>query len=222
MRVGDLASRVIVSVAPSASVREAARTMSGAGVGSAIVLDGPRLAGIVTERDVLGAVAGPADLDETEVAKVMTRDVVVVGPDWEIYEAAAEMAARHIRHLVVGEHGLVLGVVSVRDLLLAGQRVELGNGQWAQLRDSLTFSIRERRKLQRFLLALRGVPVGEADLAALTGLLVGSWSLDLPLPPETVPGKEYAAEFEVLRDAVLAELPELQRAVHPAPGWRRR
>ena len=163
MRVGDLASREIVSVTPSSSVREAARTMTGAGVGSAIVLEGPRLAGIITERDVLDALARPADLDETEVANVMTRDVVVVGPDWEIYEAAAEMAARRIRHLVVGEHGKVLGAVSVRDLLLAGQRVELGNGQWAQLRDSLTFTIRERRKLQRFLLALSGVPVGEAD-----------------------------------------------------------
>ena len=156
------------------------------------------------------------------VGDLASREIVSVGPDWEIYEAAAEMAARRIRHLVVGEHGKVLGAVSVRDLLLAGQRVELGNGQWAQLRDSLTFSIRERRKLQRFLLALRGAPVGEDDLAALTGLLVGSWSLDLPLPPDAVPGKEYAAEFEVLRDAVLAELPELQRAVHPAPGWRRR
>jgi CBS-domain-containing membrane protein len=184
------------------------------------VLEGPRLAGIITERDVLDALARPADLDETEVANVMTRDVVVVGPDWEIYEAAAEMAARRIRHLVVGEHGKVLGVVSVRDLLLAGQRVELGKGQWAQLRDSLTFTIRERRKLQRLLPALSGVPVGEADLAALTGLLVGSWSLNLPLPPDAdaVPEREY----EALGDAVLAKLPELQRAVRPTPGWRRR
>jgi signal-transduction protein with cAMP-binding, CBS, and nucleotidyltransferase domain len=97
------------------------------------------------------------------VGDLASREIVSVGPDWEIYEAAAEMAARRIRHLVVGEHGKVLGAVSVRDLLLAGQRVELGNGQWAQLRDSLTFTIRERRKLQRFLLALSGVPVGEAD-----------------------------------------------------------
>ena len=118
------------------------------------------------------------------VGDLASREIVSVGPDWEIYEAAAEMAARRIRHLVVGEHGKVLGVVSVRDLLLAGQRVELGNGQWAQLRDSLTFTIRERRKLQRLLLALSGVLVGEADLAALTGLLVGSWSLNLPLPPD--------------------------------------
>jgi hypothetical protein len=51
-------------------------------------------------------------------------------------------------------------------------------------------------------------------------LLVGSWSLNLPLPPDAdaVPEREY----EALGDAVLAKLPELQRAVRPAPGWRRR
>jgi CBS domain-containing protein len=55
-----------------------------------VVLDNGRLVGMLTERDILRA-----------VATGVTTDVVTVGPDWEVYEATAEMAARRIRHLVV-------------------------------------------------------------------------------------------------------------------------
>lgn len=221
MRVEDLAARAVVSVAPDRSLREAACAMTDRGVGSAVVLTGDTLTGILTERDVLKAVADGTDLDATPAEKIMTADVVTVGPDWEVYEAAAEMAGKHIRHLVVVEDDRVAGVLSVRDLLLAGQWVQLSEGGWAVLRDPLTFTVRERRKLQRYLLQLRGN--AEPDLADLTGLVVGSWSFDLPLPPdmETL-DKLSPADREALRAAVLAELPELQRAVHPAPGWRRR
>lgn len=223
MKVGDLASRDVVAVEPTDSVRAGAQAMTDAGVGSAIVLDGGQLVGIITERDVLGAVARLIDLDTTDIAKLMTREVVTVEPDWEVYEAAAEMAARRIRHLVVSEHDAVVGVLSVRDLLLAGQRVELGDGAWAQLRDPLTFTVRERRKLQRCLLGMRGIAEADADLGTLVGLLVGSWSFDLPLPPDSAALRALPQDaLAALRDAVLAELPELQRAVHPAPGWRRR
>ncbi len=49
----------------------------------------------------------------------MTGDVVTVGPDWDLVEAAAEMARRRIRHLVVYEGGQLLGILSVRDVLPA-------------------------------------------------------------------------------------------------------
>ncbi len=221
MKVEDLAARAVVSVVPDRSVRQAARAMTDRGVGSAVVLTGDTLAGILTERDVLKAVADGADLDATPAKEIMTADVVTVGPDWEVYEAAAEMADKHIRHLVVAEDDRVAGVLSVRDLLLAGQRVDLSEGGWVVLRDPLTFAVRERRKLQRYLLQLRGN--AEPDLADLTGLVVGSWSFDLPLPADAQTlDKLPPADREALRAAVLAELPELQRAVHPAPGWRRR
>lgn len=223
MKIGDLAARELVAVAPADPVRTAARAMTAAGVGTVIVLDEGRLAGILTERDVLRAVAEEIDPDTCPCADVMTRDVVTAAPDWEVYEAAAEMSARHIRHLVVTEADQVIGIVSVRDVLLAGQRVQLTDGHWAVLRDSVTFSVRERRKLQRYLLELRGAGEDDVDLADLLGLLLGSWSFGLALPPDaatldTLPEGDYAA----LREAVLAELPELQRAVHPSPGWRRR
>jgi CBS domain-containing protein len=221
MRVEDLATSAIVSVAPDQSVREVARAMADRGVGSAVVLTGDTLAGILTERDVLKAVAHGTDLDATPAKEIMTAEVVTVGPDWEVYEAAAEMADKQIRHLVVAEDDRVAGVLSVRDLLLAGQRVEFSEGGWVVLRDPLTFAVRERRKLQRYLLQLGGE--AEPDLTDLTGLVVGSWSFDLPLPPDAQTlDKLPPADRQALCAAVLAELPELQRAVHPSPGWRRR
>jgi predicted transcriptional regulator len=223
VRIGDLATGLIVAVGPADSLRAAARTMVHAGVGSAVVLSDDALAGIVTERDVLRAVASATDLDRTPTGDVMTREVVTVAPDWEVYEAAAEMAARRIRHLVITDGDRVVGVVSVRDVLLAGQRVPLSGDGWAVLRDPLTFTIRERRKLQRYLLGLRGTNETEPGIADLLGLLVGSWSLPLTLPPDAVKlGALSAEDYGALREAVLAELPELQRAVHPSPGWRRR
>jgi CBS domain-containing protein len=223
MKIGALAAGDVVSVAPDELLRTAAQAMTAAKVGMVVVLDDGRLAGVMTERDVLRTVSESMDPDKTPVGDVMTRDVITVEPDWEVYEAASEMAARNIRHLVVSEGERVVGVVSIRDVLLAGQRVQLADGHWAVLRDPLNFTVRERRKLQRYLLELRGTAEADADLADLMGLLIGVWSFDVELPPDaetlgTLPPEDLAA----VREAVLAELPELERAVHPAPGWRRR
>ena len=223
MKVRDLATQAVLAVGPDQPVRAAARLMSDRSVGSAVVESNGRLAGILTERDVLRAVAGDMDLDATPVSDVMTEKVVTVGPDWEVYEATAEMADHHIRHLVIEDGGRILGVLSVRDVLLAGQRVALTNGAWAVLRDPLTFSVRERRRLQRYLLVLRGSRPAEFELAGLIGLLVGSWSFELPLPADPEALRSISAgDYEALRAVVLTELPDLQRAVHPSPGWRRR
>jgi CBS domain-containing protein len=117
MRVRDVASSAVVVIGPEHSVREAARLMARHRVGSAVVSDAEQLAGILTERDVLNLVAQGADPEAAKVAEMMTPDVVTVGPDWDLVEAAEEMARRRIRHLVVFEGGQLLGVLSVRDVL---------------------------------------------------------------------------------------------------------
>jgi CBS domain-containing protein len=117
MRVRDVASSAVVVVGPEHTVRSAANLMARHHVGSAVVTDAEQLAGILTERDVLKLVARGTDPDAAKVAEVMTRDVVTVGPDWDLIEAAEEMARRRIRHLVVYEGGQLLGVLSVRDVL---------------------------------------------------------------------------------------------------------
>jgi CBS domain-containing protein len=119
MKVRDVASSAVVAVGPAQSLRDAAQLMAKHRVGSAVVQDAEQLVGILTERDVLNAVASGTAPDDVSVQEIMTADVVTVGPDWDLVEAAGEMARRRIRHLVVYEGGQLLGVLSVRDVLPA-------------------------------------------------------------------------------------------------------
>lgn len=223
MRVRDLASKKVVEVGPQQSVREASVAMWENKIGSVVIQEDGDLVGILTERDVLKAMATAIDADQTPVADLMTRDVVTVGPDWGVYEAAAEMSARRIRHLVLFEDQKVVGVLSIRDVLLAGQRIELGDGGWAVLRDPLSFTMRERRVLHRYLQKLRDSAWDGTAADDLIRLLVGDWSLDDRDPANAAQLRSIPeATHGALRKAILRELPALQRAVHPAPGWRRR
>lgn len=116
-RLGDIMSREVFSVSPGASVTEVARAMVQGRVGSAMVVDGPWLLGIFTERDVLRAAASGADLTAAAISDWMTKDPITVGPDTDSEEAAGIMATHGFRHLPVVEGDTVLGVVSLRDLL---------------------------------------------------------------------------------------------------------
>lgn len=223
MRIRDLASKKVVEVGPQQSVREASIAMWENKIGSVVIQENGDLVGILTERDILKAMATTIDADQTPVADLMTREVVTVGPDWEVYEAAAEMSARRIRHLVLFEDQKVVGVLSIRDVLLTGQRIDLSDGGWAVLRDPLSFTMRERRMLHRYLQNLRDNVSNGTAADDLIRLLVSGWSFDDPDSGDaaqltSIPEAAHGA----LRQAVFRELPALQRAVHPAPGWRRR
>jgi CBS domain-containing protein len=79
-------------------------------------MDDDALIGILTERDVLKAVASGSRLDDVRISEVMSKDVTTVGPGTSLREAAKIMADRWIRHLPVVDGGRVVGVVSQRDL----------------------------------------------------------------------------------------------------------
>ncbi len=98
------------------TLRAAAERMWRNQTGSLLVVDDDRLTGIITERDVLRAVALGVDLGAATVNEAMTVEVFTVPPDMSLREAAREMAARWIRHLPVVEEGRLLGVVSMRDV----------------------------------------------------------------------------------------------------------
>lgn len=117
----DLVTRQerVVSVSPMATVRDAAKAMAEANVGCTGIMDGDRLIGIFTERDLLRRVLlQNLDVDKVQVSDVMTKDLVSAKPDDNARTAVGLMRQHHIRHLpVVGEDGILLGMLSIRDLI---------------------------------------------------------------------------------------------------------
>jgi CBS domain-containing protein len=117
--IRDLMSPSVVDADPQTSVAQAAAAMVAAGVGSAVIMQGSFLAGILTERDVLRAAASGQDLRVAPVAEWMTPDPQSAGPDVAAEEAAQIMLLHGFRHLPVVEGKQVCGVVSLRDLFAA-------------------------------------------------------------------------------------------------------
>lgn len=116
MQVGELMSQASVTDSESDPLTEAAARMWRQQTGSLLVMDGDRLVGIVTERDIMKAVARGVELATTPVSAVMTTQVLTVSPDTPVSHAARHMAERWIRHLPVVLDGAVVGMVSQRDL----------------------------------------------------------------------------------------------------------
>jgi CBS domain-containing protein len=112
----DLMSTQVALTSPDTSVAEAAASMVRANVGSAIVMQGRFLAGILTERDVMRSAASGEDLRAARVQDWMTPDPQSAGPDTPVEEAAEIMLKNGFRHLPVVDGRMVCGVVSLRDL----------------------------------------------------------------------------------------------------------
>jgi CBS domain-containing protein len=117
--IGSLvADRETYHVDGDLSIRAAARYMTERRVGAVAVLEGDRLAGIVSERDIMGrVVAAGRDLDQTRVRDVMTRDLVVAGAADSHEDGLRMMKQAGCRHLPVVEGDRLVGMVSQRDLL---------------------------------------------------------------------------------------------------------
>jgi CBS domain-containing protein len=114
--VAEHMTRELLTIEPDAPMTEAAKRMASRGVGAIVVLEGERLAGIITERDILKAVA--AGLPEgARVADWMTRHPETIEPDEDTDQAAALMIHGGFRHLPVIEAGRTVGILSIRDLM---------------------------------------------------------------------------------------------------------
>jgi CBS domain-containing protein len=119
MEIGPLLTQRLLLVAPSQTLLEAARRMQDRNVGAAVVQVNGGEPGIITERDVLRAVAEGADLALTPVMDYMTAAPVCATPSSGVVEAARIMGRGGFRHLIVMEDGAVVGMLSIRDLLEA-------------------------------------------------------------------------------------------------------
>ena len=118
MQVREGMSKVVLTVGPGHTLRQAAALMKQRGVGAAVVMDpeseGP---GIITERDLLTSIGDGQDPDEERVSDHLTSDTVFAAPDWSLEQAAVAMIRGGFRHLVVIEGGETIGVISVRDIV---------------------------------------------------------------------------------------------------------
>jgi len=117
--IGNVAAgREIYFLRTDQTVREASRYMTERRVGAVAVLDGSRLVGILSERDVMGrVVARSLDPDQTRVADVMTRDLVVGAMADSHDDGLRKMKQAGCRHLPVVDGDRLVGMVSQRDLL---------------------------------------------------------------------------------------------------------
>jgi CBS domain-containing protein len=118
MQVREGMSKVVLTVGPGHTLRQAAKLMKQRGVGAAVVMDpeseGP---GIITERDLLTSIGDGQDPDEERVSDHLTSDTVFAAPNWSLEQAAVAMIRGGFRHLVVIEGGETIGVISVRDIV---------------------------------------------------------------------------------------------------------
>ena len=115
--VADLMVRDVLTVEPSDTIGEAAEKMNAANVGAVVVMeDMVRIVGIVTERDLLRAVASRARAAEARVRQWMTADPLTIEPETSVEDAARIMFEHNFRHLPVVKDGRALGIVSLRIL----------------------------------------------------------------------------------------------------------
>ncbi|HET8578629.1 MAG TPA: CBS domain-containing protein [Methylomirabilota bacterium] len=111
-------SGFLFMVQRDAMVTEAVRVMAAHNVGIVTVLDGDRLAGVFSERDVVKRVVDRGlDPARTPVAEVMTTELVVADPDEDYQSAIHKMDQANIRHLLVVKDGQMLSMISIRDLI---------------------------------------------------------------------------------------------------------
>jgi CBS domain-containing protein len=112
--------REVYAVGPNDSAFDTVQLMSEKGVGALLVMDGDRVAGIVSERDIARKIAllekGPRD---TPASEIMSSRVMCGRPDLTIQEGMALMTDKRVRHLPVLDEGKVVGVVSIGDLVKA-------------------------------------------------------------------------------------------------------
>jgi signal-transduction protein with cAMP-binding, CBS, and nucleotidyltransferase domain len=114
--IADHMSRELLRAAPDQSIAEAARDMVARGVGAVLVMDGDRLDGILTERDILKAVAMGLK-EDVRVRDWMTRNPETIEASDSTGHAAALMIHGGFRHLPVLDGGEIVGIVSIRDLM---------------------------------------------------------------------------------------------------------
>ncbi|HEX8910274.1 MAG TPA: CBS domain-containing protein [Anaeromyxobacteraceae bacterium] len=118
--------RELVALEGDASCADAARLMTERGIGSVAVREGGRITGMVTERDLVMRVLADGASPDLPVRRAMRTDLPHVSPSTSEVECTALMRDHTTRHLLVEEHGDVVGIISMRDVI----RLMLDEKEW--------------------------------------------------------------------------------------------
>jgi CBS domain-containing protein len=115
------------TISPTTTAPDAARLMKSEDVGALPIVDGDKLVGVVTDRDLAIRVLAEGKSPDTAVSEIASKDVVTVDPDQTLEEAARLMAEHQVRRLpVVEEDGKLVGVLAQADVAQAGKDLLTG------------------------------------------------------------------------------------------------
>jgi CBS domain-containing protein len=117
--IGTMVSTPVATVRPTATLREAARLLAADRVGLLVVIDHRGVRGVLSERDLVTAIADGEDVEVERVADFLVDDLVTVDEKVSVEDAARTMSEAELRHLTVARDGEVVGVVSIRDVVAA-------------------------------------------------------------------------------------------------------
>ena len=120
--LADVMRTDVIDVAPEDTLGEVAERMSAVNVGAVVVKDYGRLIGILTERDMLKAMAARVHTSDARVREWMTEDPLTATAEMDVEDAAQVMLQHNFRHLpILDESGAVVGLVSLRRVVAATQ-----------------------------------------------------------------------------------------------------
>jgi CBS domain-containing protein len=118
--IADLMTQDVVTVAPEDTLGEAAAKMTEKGIGAVVVSDFGRMIGILSERDIMRAVADRIHSSEARVREWMTADPVTATTETSVEEAGRTMLENGFRHLPVVDGERAIGMLSIRDVAQYG------------------------------------------------------------------------------------------------------
>jgi CBS domain-containing protein len=120
MRVKEIMMTDVKTISAISTIQEAAKLMAGLGIGSLIVIEKKILVGIITEGDILRDVVAKDKLpSKTKVKQVMAREVIAIGPEATIEDAAEAMTEKKVKRLPVVYKNQLVGIVSAVDIVAA-------------------------------------------------------------------------------------------------------
>ncbi|MEM5853610.1 MAG: CBS domain-containing protein [Candidatus Aenigmatarchaeota archaeon] len=126
MLIKDVMNRNVVIVKPGISLREASRMMCERHIGSLVVVEDEDIKGIITQTDILKAVAQEKDLDTTTVGEIMNKKVFTIDYEKTIQDAVDLMMEKRIKRLPVTKEGKLVGIITASDIITVEPKLITG------------------------------------------------------------------------------------------------